>query len=93
MPSGDWWLYMIECKGGGIYVGIALDVERRYQQHEKGRGSIYTKINKPKRLLAKMCVGSHQDAIRMEREIKQLSPTEKMGWVRALCGTSTSNFS
>ena len=53
MPrEGDWWLYMVECRGGGIYTGIAKDVDARYRQHEAGKGARYTRMNPPVALLA-----------------------------------------
>jgi predicted GIY-YIG superfamily endonuclease len=41
------WFYMIECDGGGIYVGIANDVEARYQKREQGKSALYS-IPSPK---------------------------------------------
>ena len=75
---------MLECQGGGIYVGIALDVEKRFNVHASGRGSLYTKINKPIQILAKVKVGSHAEAIRVERQIKKLPHHDKQRWCKAL---------
>jgi len=36
-----WCLYMIECGGGGTYIGIAVDVDSRYGKHVAGNGAIY----------------------------------------------------
>jgi len=75
---------MLECRGGGIYVGIAKNVKHRYEQHVEGRGALYTKINKPIRILSTLKVGSHGDAIRLERKFKRLTPFEKKRWAGAL---------
>ncbi|WP_370050653.1 GIY-YIG nuclease family protein [Mariprofundus sp. EBB-1] len=75
---------MLECRGGGIYVGIAKDVEKRFKVHESGRGSLFTKINTPIQIIAKVKVGSHGDAIRVERAMKKLTPYEKRQWCNAL---------
>ena len=75
---------MIECKGGGIYTGIAKDVEARYRQHETGKGARYTRMNPPVRLLAKAVYPSHREAAQMEAALKRLTPPEKRRWAFAL---------
>lgn len=81
-----WWLYMIECRGGGIYTGIAVDVDARYQKHVAGKGAIYTKLNPPVRLLARKEYPSRRLAAQAEYAMKQLSAIEKWRWVYALSG-------
>lgn len=75
---------MLECRGGGIYVGIAHDVGKRFEQHKAGRGAMFTRLNPPERILCRVRIGSHKDARRVERAIKQLRPAEKRQWARAL---------
>jgi len=74
------WLYFIECKGGGVYVGVAADVLARYDKHVNGEGALYTKLNPPVRLLASCEFPSRADAMKAEREMKGLSPVEKRQW-------------
>jgi len=82
VPRNNWWLYTIECQGGGIYIGIAKDVETRFIVHSKGEGAFYTKVNKPIQILSQTVVGSHADAIKLERKVKKLSHDEKLVWAR-----------
>ena len=77
-----WWLYLIECKGGGIYVGIAKNVEERFRVHLSGEGALYTKINRPLSVLAKVEVGTQKAALSIEKKVKKLKPSEKRVWVR-----------
>ena len=86
MPK-PWWLYMIECKGGGIYTGIAVDVEARYQMHASGKGAKYTKMNPPVRILARKEFSDRRSAAQAEYAMKQLTPLEKWQWVFALSGS------
>ena len=74
----SWWLYMIECRGGGIYTGIAKDVQARYEQHAKGKGAKYTKMNPPIRLLGQVEFLSHKEAASEECKIKRLTRSEKL---------------
>ncbi|WCE93240.1 GIY-YIG nuclease family protein [Acidithiobacillus ferriphilus] len=78
-----WWLYLIECRGGGIYTGIALDVEKRYQQHATGKGARYTRMNPPERLLVRRAYPDHRSAAQAEWIVKRLSCLEKWRWAAA----------
>lgn len=69
---------MIECRGGGIYTGIAKDVQARYGQHLKGKGAKYTKMNPPIRLLYQEKFPNHKAAASEECKIKKLSRAEKL---------------
>ena len=82
----NWWLYMIECRGGGIYTGIALDVGKRYEMHVSGKGAKYTRMNPPVRLLAKKQFPDRRSAAQAEYAMKQLTPLQKRQWVYALGG-------
>jgi len=73
---------MIECQGGGIYVGIAKNVEARFAVHLAGEGAFYTKVNKPIQIFSQTMIGSHRNAIKIERKVKKLSHGEKLVWVR-----------
>jgi putative endonuclease len=33
---GCWYVYLIECRDGSLYTGIATDVDRRYAEHVAG---------------------------------------------------------
>lgn len=83
MPS-PWWLYMIECRGGGIYIGITDDVDRRYGEHAAGMGARYTRLNPPERLLAKREFPNRKSAAQEEYRMKRLSVLEKRQWAWAL---------
>lgn len=69
---------MIECKGGGIYTGIAKDVWIRYQKHAKGKGARYTRMYPPARLLHQAEFPNHQEAAQEEWRIKRLTREEKI---------------
>lgn len=81
-----WWLYMLECKGGGVYIGIALDVEQRFEQHATGKGAKYTRLNPPLRIIARTRFESHREAAQEEARLKRLKPLEKRRWAYALGG-------
>ncbi|MDR4482202.1 MAG: GIY-YIG nuclease family protein [Nitrospirales bacterium] len=42
-----WTVYMLECADTSLYTGITLDLERRLDEHAKGKGAKYTKHRGP----------------------------------------------
>jgi putative endonuclease len=78
--SGTWWVYMIECRGGKIYTGIAMDPEARYRRHLSGNGAAFTRINPPVALLAKRRCRSRSDALKEERALRRLTGKGKRAW-------------
>lgn len=72
-----WHVYLIECRDGSVYTGIAVDVDRRYAQHAAGKGARYTRSHPPLRLLTSFAYPDRSTALRAEYAIKQLSPERK----------------
>lgn len=75
-----YWLYLLECRGGSFYAGIALDVERRLEQHRSGKGAAYTRSRPPVRVLASRCYSSRSEALKAEYQVKQLPKSRKMAF-------------
>lgn len=76
-----WYVYLLECRDGSVYTGIATDVGRRLAQHLAGKGARYTRAHPPLRLLGHFEYPDRAAASRAEYAIKQLAPAAK----RALC--------
>lgn len=83
----SWFVYIIECRDGSLYTGIAIDVAKRYAKHAAGKGGHYTRSHPPARLMAAFAHPDRSTALKAEYAIKQLSPTAK----RALCMQSSSS--
>ena len=67
-----WSVYLLRCRGGALYTGIATDVARRLREHRQGRGAKYLRGKGPLRLVFKHVIGSKGLALRVEYRIKQL---------------------
>jgi len=80
MASNTWYVYMLECQGGRIYTGITPDVTARFEKHRSRRGALFTRINKPIRLLAVMPCGSRGLATRVESTLKKFERNNKLLW-------------
>ena len=72
-----WYVYLILCRGGAIYTGIARNVAVRYAQHVAGTGARYTRANPPARLLVRFACLNQSEASRMEAAIKKLAAINK----------------
>jgi len=76
-----WWVYVLLCQDGRTYTGIALDVEARFRVHLAGRGSLFTKINRPVCIVAAHQLGSHAEAAAEERALKKAGRY----WIKRWC--------
>lgn len=81
----SWFVYILECRDGSLYTGIAIDVAKRYAMHVVGKGARYTRSHPPARILATFAHPDRSSASRAEYVIKQLTPSAK----RSLCAQQT----
>jgi putative endonuclease len=75
MPG--WYLYMVRCRGGCLYTGIATDVERRFAEHQAGQGAKYLRGKWGLKLVFKKMIGTHSLALKIERRVKRLPKHKK----------------
>jgi putative endonuclease len=73
-----WFVYVVRCSDGTLYVGIARDVAARIAMHESGRGARYTRGRGPLELLAKRRCEGKGHALRLELALKRLPRSEKL---------------
>jgi putative endonuclease len=79
MPEKDaeWSLYMVRCRDGKLYTGIATDIERRIAEHRAGKGAKYLRGRAPLKLVFKKRIGSRSLALKVEQTIKKLPKCRK----------------
>lgn len=79
-----WFVYVLRCKDGTLYTGIATDVERRLAEHRGpgGRGAKYLRGRQPLELVMSRSVGAREIALRVEHRIKRLARAEKEALLR-----------
>jgi len=44
-------MYILLCANGNYYTGSTIDIDRRLDEHQKGNGAVYTKMNLPVELV------------------------------------------
>ncbi|MEX0275098.1 MAG: GIY-YIG nuclease family protein [Flavobacteriaceae bacterium] len=68
-------MYILECSDGSYYTGSTIDLEKRLNEHQEGKGANHTKKRLPVKLLYAeeyLDIGS---AFRREKQVQ--------GWTRA----------
>jgi putative endonuclease len=71
------YVYMLRCRDGSLYTGIARDLERRLARHQSGKASRYTRARLPVSLVWSRQVETWSEALREELRIKALPRQEK----------------
>ena len=74
----SWFLYIAECKGGTLYVGIAIDVTKRIKEHNNTSKCRYTRFRKPVKLVYSEFCESYSIARKRELEVKRFSRQKKL---------------
>lgn len=79
MGAQLWFVYIVRCSDNSLYTGIAMDVTRRIDEHNKDdkTGSKYTRARRPVKLVYQEEVASRSEAASRESVIKKLSKLEK----------------
>ena len=79
-----WSVYLVRCRNGTLYTGIATDVSRRIAQHRqgKGKGAKYLRGKGPLDLVFKKAIGAKGLALCVEGRIKRLPKARKEALVK-----------
>jgi putative endonuclease len=77
-----WWLYLLVCRDGRTYAGIATDIAARFAAHSSGKGAKFTRANPPVRVLGALAFASRSEALKAEAALKKLDRPEKLAWAR-----------
>jgi DNA-3-methyladenine glycosylase I len=80
----DWHVYIIQTKNGELYTGISRDVQKRFTEHQSQnkKTAKYLRGKAPLKLVFKQLIGTKQQAMKKEREIKSLTKKQKTALLR-----------
>lgn len=73
-----YFVYIVQCTDGSLYTGITTDVERRFLEHQEGKGGHYTRSHKVKKIVYTEKVKTRSSALKREAEIKRLPVIKKI---------------
>jgi len=76
--DAHWWVYMILCSDDTYYTGITTNLDRRFKQHETGKGAKYFYGRKPVEFVFKEGGHDRSSASQREAAIKSLSRQKKI---------------
>ena len=78
----SWWVYLLLCRDGRTYTGIALDVAARFQAHSLGKGAKFTRSNPPVSVLGTQAFASKSEALKAEAALRKLDRPAKLAWAK-----------
>jgi putative endonuclease len=78
----SWWLYLLVCRDGRTYVGIAIDVAARFAAHSSGKGAKFTRSNPPVRVLGARAYANKSEALKAEAALKKLDRPARLAWAQ-----------
>ena len=76
--------YLARCNDGSLYAGYTVDLNEREVKHNDGKGSRYTRVRLPVKIVYSEEFQTKSEAMKREYEIKCLSKKEKEGLVRGV---------
>ncbi|MEZ9159718.1 GIY-YIG nuclease family protein [Vibrio sp. Evd11] len=75
--NAGWVVYLIRNRHNALYCGVTNNLERRFEQHQTGKGAKALKGKGPLELVWSFDVGSKSEALKTEYAIKQLPKLRK----------------
>lgn len=72
------YVYIIKCNDDSLYTGWTNDLERRFKNHQKGKGAKYTRGRGPLELVYFEEYETKVKAMKREYEIKKMSREKKI---------------
>lgn len=79
-----WVLYILKCKDGTFYTGIAKNLEKRVLQHNRGKGAKYTRARLPVEVLYHESCLTRTKALIRECAVKALPRAKKEALIQTL---------
>ena len=73
----EWFFYIVRCRDDSLYSGIAVDLEGRLREHNKGSGAKYTSVRRPVTLVYCERYDNASRARKREEQIKGWSKIKK----------------
>jgi len=76
-----WYVYIIKCRGFTLYTGVTTDIERRIKEHNRKKGSAYTRSRLPVTLVYTETYPNKSKALIREAEIKSWTRDMKLALI------------
>lgn len=73
-----WFVYILLCSDKSFYTGISNNPQKRFLDHQAGKGGRYTRSHKPVRIIYSEHWESKTEALKREKQIKGWSRNKKI---------------
>src|SRR5206468_8703725 len=80
-----WYVYILRCRDGTLYTGIAVDLRRRLEAHRRGVAAKYTRSRRPVTLAYQELQPDRSSALKREAALRRLGRAGKMALIGAPC--------
>lgn len=77
------YVYILRCKDDSLYTGWCVDLEKRLELHNSGKGAKYTRSKRPCKLVYYEEIDNKSEALKREIAIKKLTKAKKEDLVRS----------
>lgn len=77
------YVYILRCKDDSLYTGWCVDLEKRLELHNSGKGAKYTRSKRPCKLVYYEEISNKSEALKREIAIKKLTKAKKEDLVRS----------
>ena len=82
-PMTGWQVYILRCRDGTLYTGIAVDLRRRIEAHRRGAGAKYTRCRRPVTLVYQERQPDRSMALKREAALRRLGRAGKLELIAA----------
>jgi putative endonuclease len=79
-----WFVYILICNDQTFYTGITKNLKSRELAHNLGKGSAYTRVRKPVKIIYSENNLSQSEALKREVQIKSLTRKEKENLIKCV---------
>jgi predicted GIY-YIG superfamily endonuclease len=76
-----WFVYILRCRDGTLYTGVAVDLQRRLDAHRCGAGAKYTRSRRPLTLVYRERQPDRSRALKREAAIRRLGRAGKLALI------------
>jgi putative endonuclease len=77
-----WYIYILQCSDGRLYIGMTNNVERRFQEHRSGKGGSFTRSFGVDKLLYTEQYSSRREALIRESQLKGWTKRKKLALIK-----------
>jgi putative endonuclease len=76
-----WYLYILRCADGTLYIGISTDLTKRLKTHNQGKASRYTRMRLPVEMIYHEPHPDKSSARKREIQVKKWPRPQKLALI------------